>query len=87
MNDPVSSLRPLLAVALTGTSEMPSPSTREAHQIDMLADVIRGYELGDYDRSEVIAIFRSQEVPNFDIDLWIQSKEAEGVYLSEPTIT
>lgn len=79
-NDPIPGLRSLLRKKLTGSTEAPSMSTREYWLIDSLCEIVEDYGQGVYSRDEVREHFRDAQIPGFDIDLWIQSKEDEGVY-------
>ena len=82
--DQTRELRSILNTLLSGTPENSSGSTEEYHQVNLLVGTISGYEVGDYDTSEVKEIFAANPVPGFDVLLWIQSKVDEGVY-SHPT--
>jgi hypothetical protein len=76
-------LEELLSQASSGSPEALSPSTSEYDDINLCIDTISGFELGDYDRSQVKAIFDQYAPQGFDVLLWIQNKVDEGYYLPE----
>jgi hypothetical protein len=73
----------LSQASASSTPDALSPSTSEADDIDLCIDVMSGFELGDYDRSEVKALFDQYAPKGFDVLLWIQGKVDEGYYLPE----
>lgn len=77
MPSPLSDLRMTLSLKLLGYTE-PHGSEPEAAQINFLCEMVDGYAMGDYDKSEVVEAFRQHPVPGFDILLWIKSKEDSG---------
>lgn len=77
MSDPIRGLETLLWRLL---NQAPDDASPEASKVNFLLEVMRGYGDGQYNRSEVLTIFKRYPVPGFDALRWIESKEAEGVY-------
>lgn len=52
----------------------------ETPRINMLVDVIEGFELGDYDINHVREVFATHGPKNFSIDAWIGEQVEAGRY-------
>lgn len=80
-------LRRTLAYHLYGDASHPiTGHTEEDIKIDFLLETFGEYLIGGYDTEDLAEIFRRHPVPGFDVLLWINQKEAEGVLAPDQVI-
>lgn len=78
--DHVDDLAEYLSQALLGSSYDPDGYTPEHIQITRLTGMVQEHDVGNVDLVDLREAFSTAKVPQFDFDLWLTEKVAEGVY-------
>lgn len=85
MPTPADDLRTILYQKTLGTPDDPSGGYHEdSSRMDMLMDVARGLEVGDYTYAEAKVIFDANAPQDFDFAAWYAEQVEAGDY-NEPT--
>lgn len=81
MSTPADQLKRTLYQLEMGSSSDPSGGHHEASsRLDMLTDVMRGFEQGEHDIRKVRSIFSQHAPSGFDVDLFIADQIKAGRY-------
>lgn len=83
MDDHIADLRNALAQVLVDGHYDPNSYEPNQMRVRGLVGAVREFDVGDIDINELQTIYKSEKVPQFDLDQWLLKWAELGVYSSD----